>query len=48
MLRSSSGSLEAFIPIALAGTAFVIAAKILRVNEMEKLFGALKRKLGRK
>ncbi len=38
--------LEAFIPIGLAGIAFVIAAKILRVNEMEKLFSALKRKMG--
>ena len=38
--------LEAFIPIGLAGIAFVIAAKLLRVNEMEKLFGVLKRKIG--
>jgi putative peptidoglycan lipid II flippase len=40
--------LEAFVPIGLAGTAFVVAAKILRVGEMEKLFAALKRKLGRR
>ena len=40
--------LEAFIPIGLAGIAFVIAAKILRVQEMEKLFGAVIRKLGRR
>lgn len=39
--------LEAFVPIALAGITFIIAAKILRVNELEKLFGALSRKLGR-
>ena len=38
--------LEAFIPIGLAGVAFVLAAKILRVSEMEKLFGALRRKMG--
>lgn len=40
--------LEALVPIALAGVAFVLAAKILRVNELEKLFGALSRKLGRR
>jgi len=39
--------LEAFVPIGLAGAAFVLAAKILRVTEMEKLFGALTRKLRR-
>ena len=38
--------IEAFIPIGLAGVAFVIAAKLLRISEMEKLFGAVKRKLG--
>jgi putative peptidoglycan lipid II flippase len=40
--------LEAFVPIGLAGVAFVLAAKILRVGEMEKLFAALTRKLGRR
>lgn len=40
--------IEAFVPIALAGVTFILAAKILRVNELEKLFGALSRKLGRR
>lgn len=40
--------IEAFVPIALAGIAFILAAKILRINELEKLFGALSRKLGRR
>jgi len=35
---------EAFVPIALGGIAFIAVAKILRVNEMEQLFGMLKRK----
>jgi putative peptidoglycan lipid II flippase len=38
--------LEAFVPIGLAGVAFVLAAKILRVSEMEKLFGVLRRRIG--
>lgn len=40
--------IEAFVPIALGGIAFVVAAKILRVGEIDKLFNTLKRKLGRK
>ncbi|HXG86588.1 MAG TPA: murein biosynthesis integral membrane protein MurJ [Pyrinomonadaceae bacterium] len=39
---------ETFAPIILGGIAFVIAAKILRVKEIDKLANALKRKLGRK
>ena len=39
--------LEAFVPIGLAGIAFVIAAKILRISELEKLLASLSRKLGR-
>ena len=38
---------EALVPIALAGATFVITAKLLRVNELEQIFGTLKRKLGR-
>lgn len=38
---------EAFVPIVLGGIAFVIAAKILRVAELEQAFGMVKRKLGR-
>ena len=38
---------EAFIPIGLGGIAFVIAAKLLRVAELEQAFGMLRRKLGR-
>lgn len=39
---------ETFVPMALGGTAFFVVAKILRVGEIDKLFGTLKRKLGRK
>lgn len=38
---------EAFIPIAVGGFAFVIVAKLLRVTELEQIVGALRRKLGR-
>ncbi len=38
---------EAFVPIALGGIAFVIAAKLMRVTELEKLYGMLRRKLAR-
>jgi len=38
--------IEAFVPIGLAGVTFLIAAKLLRIGEMEKLFGAISRKLG--
>lgn len=38
---------EALVPIALGGIAFVIAAKLMRVTELEQAFGMLKRKLGR-
>ncbi|MCA1639535.1 MAG: polysaccharide biosynthesis C-terminal domain-containing protein, partial [Acidobacteria bacterium] len=39
--------IEAFVPIALGGIVFFLIAKILRVGEIDKLFNALKRKLGR-
>ena len=39
--------IEAFVPIALGGIAFVITAKLLRVSELEQIFGMLRRKLGR-
>lgn len=35
---------EAFVPIILGGAAFIIAAKLLRVHELEQLFGTLRRK----
>ncbi len=38
---------EALVPIALGGIAFVIAAKLLRVTELEQAFGMLRRKFGR-
>lgn len=38
---------EALVPIALGGIAFVIAAKLLRVTELEQAFGMVRRKLGR-
>jgi putative peptidoglycan lipid II flippase len=40
--------IEAFVPIILGGVAFVLAAKILRVNEITQLLNTFKRKLGRK
>ncbi|MGD9562484.1 MAG: murein biosynthesis integral membrane protein MurJ [Pyrinomonadaceae bacterium] len=36
---------EAFVPIALGGTAFLLTAKLLRVTELEQLFGMVRRKL---
>ncbi len=38
---------EAFVPIGLAGIVFLIAAKILRISELEQIYGTLKRKLAR-
>lgn len=38
---------EAFVPIALGGLTFLIAAKLLKIDELERLFSALSRKLGR-
>jgi putative peptidoglycan lipid II flippase len=38
---------EAFVPIALGGIAFVVTAKLLKVHEMEQLFGMLRRKFAR-
>jgi putative peptidoglycan lipid II flippase len=39
--------IEAFVPIALGGITFVIAAKLLRISEIEQVAAMLKRKLGR-
>jgi putative peptidoglycan lipid II flippase len=39
--------IEAFVPIGLAGVTFVIAAKLLRIEELEKIYRGLARKLGR-
>ena len=39
--------LEAFVPIALGGIAFLIAAKLLRVHELEQLLGTLRRRFAR-
>jgi putative peptidoglycan lipid II flippase len=36
---------EAFVPIALAGITFLIAAKLLRISELEKIWANLKRRL---
>jgi putative peptidoglycan lipid II flippase len=40
-------AVEAFLPIALGGVAFVIVAKLLRVAELEQAFAVFKRKLAR-
>jgi putative peptidoglycan lipid II flippase len=39
--------IEAFVPIALGGIAFIVVAKILRVHEMEQAFASFRRKLSR-
>lgn len=39
--------LEAFVPIGLAGITFLIAAKLMKIGELEKIFTAVGRKLGR-
>lgn len=38
---------DAFVPIAAAAIVFLIVAKLLRIDELEKLFGNLKRRLSR-
>ncbi len=38
---------EAFVPIAVASLVFVIAAKLLRIDELEKMWGSLRRKFAR-
>jgi hypothetical protein len=37
-------AVEAFLPIVLGGAAFLVAAKLLRVTELEQLFAMFKRK----
>ncbi len=39
---------EALVPIALGGMTFLLMAKVLRVEEVSKLYNALARKLGKK
>ncbi len=39
--------IEAFVPIGLAGIAFLVTAKLLRVSELEQIVGTLRRKLGK-
>jgi putative peptidoglycan lipid II flippase len=38
---------DTLVPIGLGGTAFVVAAKLLRIKELEQFFGVLKRKFAR-
>lgn len=40
-------SIEAFVPIAIGGVVFFVAAKLLRVQEVERLTRAVARKLGK-
>jgi putative peptidoglycan lipid II flippase len=40
-------AIEAFLPIALGGVAFIVMAKLLRVAELEQAFAVFKRKLAR-
>jgi putative peptidoglycan lipid II flippase len=39
--------IEAFVPIALGGIAFIVVAKILKVHEMEQAYSSLRRRLSR-
>jgi len=39
--------IEAFVPVGLAGIAFVIAARLLGIKEIEQVLSTLRRKLGR-
>lgn len=41
-------AVEAFVPIALGGIVFALAARLLRINELEQAFRAVRRKLSRK
>ncbi len=38
-------AIEAFVPIAIGGGVFLAAANLLRISELEKLIGALRRKI---
>lgn len=38
---------ETFIPIGLGGIAFIVAAKLLRITELEQIYGTLRRKFAR-
>jgi len=44
----STRLIEVFVPIALAGVTFLIAAKLLRIHELEKLFGLLTKRVARR
>ena len=46
--RFSVRLVEALVPIALAGVTFLIAAKMLRINELERLLNVLFRKISAK
>lgn len=39
--------IEVFVPIGLAGLVFLIAAKLMRIEQLEQLIGTLRRKLAR-
>jgi integral membrane protein MviN len=39
--------IEAFVPIAFGGISFLVMAKLLKIGEIEKISGMIKRKLGR-
>jgi putative peptidoglycan lipid II flippase len=39
--------IEAFVPIAFGGIVFIVAAKLLRIDELEKVYSGLARKLRR-
>jgi putative peptidoglycan lipid II flippase len=40
--------IEAFVPIALGGIVFILMAKILHINEINKIYNAFARKLGQR
>ncbi len=44
----STRLLEVFVPMAAAGVTFLVAAKLLRISELEKLYGVLTRRLAKR
>lgn len=40
--------IEVFVPIGLGGIVFIVAAKLLRISEIDKLYNVFAKKLGRK
>lgn len=46
-MRLTERMIETFGPIAIGAVVFVAAAKLFKINELEKAFGAIRRKFAR-